>query len=231
MDEVAIPEFVGACIVSKGLEISGILGLKKDAIMYVQPCASERGKLMADIEFSKNLDAEFFDTKVLCSLLETHRRRFAELKCSPSLGVAKVKWKGREMSIFKNGKLKIQRAPTREEIVRIANSTARLIWGAVFCEVCGKPALVCASGGCRKCKTGETKANLKEIPGGDLLRHALDSFEAARSSPQDAGKNHQKAKYFALHFVEETPDKKTAAAGLALISEVESSEGAKDQRS
>ncbi len=231
MGEVAIPKFLDACIISNGLEVSELMGLRKDAIMYVQPCASERGKLMADIEFSKNLDAQFFDTNVLCSLLETHRRRFAELKCSPSLGVAKVKWKGREMSIFKNGKLKIQRAPTREEIAKIANSTARLIWGAVFCEVCGKPALACASGACGKCRTGEHKANVDEMPSGDLLKQALDAFESARKNPEEAEKNFQKAKYFALHFVEETPEKKNAAAGLALISEVEKSGQAKAQRS
>lgn len=217
--EISVPSFVDGCIVSKGVEIHELLNVRKDAILYVQPCASERGKLMADIELSKDIDKDFFDTKTLCWLLEIHRRRFSELKCSPSLGVAKVKWKGREMSVFRNGKLKIQRAPSREEIVRIANTTSRMVWGAVFCEVCGKPTLECASGECGKCRSGEHRIKAGEVPNVDLLLQARDGLKAANESPGDLVKLSQKARSLALHFVEETPDKKVAVAGLALLAE------------
>jgi hypothetical protein len=214
--EITAPTLVDECILSRGIEIHELLRVRKEALLYIQPCASEKGKLMADIELSNDIDADFFDPNVLCSLLEIHRRRFAELKCSPSLGVAKVKWKGWEMSVFKNGKLKIQRGQTREELLKVANATSRLVWGAAICGVCGKPALVCASGNC-KCKKGETTVNVKDLPSGELLQQALDLLKTAESEPATSEKNSQKAKYFALHFVAETPDKKNAAVGLALL--------------
>jgi hypothetical protein len=229
VDKIGVPDFVDGCIVAKGVEIRDLLGIRKETILYIQPCASERGKLMADIELSKDIDAEFFDSEVLCSLLEVHRKRFAELKCSPSLGVAKVKWRGREISVFRNGKLKIQRAPTREEILRVANSTARLVWGAVYCGVCGEPALLCASGECGKCKRGETPAEVKDLPAGELLQQALNSLKAAGENPAEAKKLSQKAEYLALHFVEETPDKRSAAVGLALLARVKRISGVRGQ--
>jgi hypothetical protein len=219
--EITIPLLVDNCILSKGVEIQELLGVRKEAVLYIQPCASERGKLMADIELSQEIDVEFFDPKVLCSLLEIHRKRFAELRCSSSLGVAKVKWRGRDMSVFKNGKLKIQRAPTREEILKMANAMSRLVWGAILCEVCGEPGLSCASGECGKCRQGETSAKLREVPGGELLRRALDFLKMVERNPKEMEKYSQKAKYFALYFVEEAPDKGSAVAGLALLAEAD----------
>jgi hypothetical protein len=220
VDEIAVPCFLEGCVVSKGLEIRELLEVRKETVLYIQPCASERGKLMADIEFSEDIDADFFDPEVLCSLLEIHRRRFAELKCSPTLGVAKVKWRGREISVFRNGKLKIQRAPTREEILKVANATARIVWGAALCGVCGQPALKCASGDCGRCRSGEAKESLRDIPGSELLRQAFTFLERAQKKPEEAEKCLRRSEYFTLHFVEETPDKKYAAAGLAFLAGV-----------
>ena len=147
--QITIPKFRDECSLAKGVEVRDLLKVRKEAVLYVQPCVSERGKLMADVELKREEDRiQLIDPAVLCSILEIHRRRFAELKCSPNLGVAKLKLKGREISIFKNGKLKIQRALDREEILRVANSISRLVWGAVICDICGQPTISCASGKC-----------------------------------------------------------------------------------
>ena len=217
------PIFVSDCILSKGIELSELLETKKQAILYFQPCASEKGKLMADVELRKGdvWDGPFLDPPVLCSLLEIHRRRFSEMKCSPKLGVAKFTWKGRDISIFKNGKLKIQRALDRDEIIRVANSVSRLIWGAVICEVCGQPTLSCASGKCGKCASGEKIAvRVNELPNAELLSQAYANMEKARIAPTDESEELlRRTRYLALHFTIEAPRKGDAALGLILLAE------------
>jgi hypothetical protein len=98
---------------------------------------------------------------------------------------------------------------------------SRLVWGAILCEVCGKPALSCASGECEKCREGETSTKLKEVSGGELLQRALDFMRMAKKNPEEMERYSQRAKYFALYFVEEAPDKESAIAGLALLAEAE----------
>lgn len=217
-DQILIPKFRGECLLSKGVEVRDLLRVRKETVMYVQPCASERGKLMADIELTKEHAGQFIDPETLCSLLEVHRRRFAELKCSPSLGVAKLKWKGREISIFKNGKLKIQRALDRDEILRVANSVSRLIWGAAVCEVCKQPTLNCASGKCGKCALGEQVAvQVDALPNAELLHQVRANLEKAQKSPDESENSLRAAKYLALFFITEAPSKEDAAVGLILL--------------
>lgn len=218
--QISVPRFKDECLLSKGIEVQDLLKVRKETVMYVQPCASERGKLMADIELQRAKE-QFIDPQTLCSLLEIHRRRFAELKCSPNLGVAKLKWKGREISIFKNGKLKIQRALDRDEILRVANSVSRLVWGAAVCEVCGQPVLSCASGKCGKCTSGE-KVTLKvEELSAELLQQGYASLEKAQKSPDEFEKSMRTARYLALHHTIEAPSKEDAALGLILLGEAE----------
>lgn len=225
------PAFVEGCSLAKGVEIRELLEVKKETILYVQPCVSERGKLMADIELGKEeIRAQpFIDPSTLCHLLEIHRRRFAELKCSPNLGAAKLKWKGREISIFKNGKLKIQRALDREEILRIANSISRLVWGAVICEVCGMPTIYCASGKCGKCRLEEKPApvQLEELPNAALLTEGYINLGKATDASklkkfrEEFEKSLRTAQYLALFFTIEAPSKEDAALGLVLLGEAE----------
>jgi len=228
--QMIIPKFRDECSLAKGVEVRDILKVRKEAVLYVQPCVSERGKLMADVELKREeAKAQLIDPATLCSLLEIHRRRFAELKCSPSLGVAKLKFKGREISIFKNGKLKIQRALNREEILRIANSVSRLVWGAVICDVCGGPTLNCASGKCGKC-VAEEKAltvRLDELPNSEPLIEGYSNLRKAdetsklKGAREEFEKALQTAKYLGLFFMMEAPDKETAGLGLVLLGETE----------
>ncbi|HID60987.1 MAG TPA: hypothetical protein EYP46_03910 [Hadesarchaea archaeon] len=216
--QVLVPKFREDCLVSKGIEVRDLLKVRKETILYVQPCASERGKLMADIELQQAKE-RFIDPTALCWLLETHRRRFAELKCSPNLGVAKLKWRGREISIFKNGKLKIQRALNREEILRLANSVSRLVWGAALCEVCGQPVLRCASGDCERCASAEKIImRFGEIPNAELLRKGYLNLEKAQKlSGDEFEKSLRTAEFLALHFTMESPNKEDAVLGLILL--------------
>ena len=228
-EHLTVPKFRDDCLLSRGIEVRDLIRVRKEAVMYVQPCISERGKLMADIELSKKPSGNFIDPETLCSLLDVHRRRFAELKCSRDLGVAKLKWRGREISIFRNGKLKIQRALDRDEILRVANSFSRLIWGAAICEVCGQPAINCASGACGRCASGEAASvQIDTLPNAELLQQVRASMENARRSPDGSENFLKAARYLALFFTEEAPSKEEAVIGLILLAEVGVAKTSKD---
>ena len=226
VSQTLVPKFKDDCLLSRGIEIKDLLGVRKETVLYVQPCATERGKLMADIELTKDPDSLFMDPKTLCSLLEVHRRRFAEMKCSEKLGVAKLKWGGRDISIFRNGKLKIQQATDRDEILRIANSVSRLIWGSAICGVCGQPTINCASGTCGKCASEDKVAvQLGELPNSELLQQGYASLENLQdSTPEDSEVKLRKARYLALHFTIDAPNRADAALGLVLLGEAERAE-------
>ncbi|KUO39762.1 MAG: hypothetical protein AVW06_00300 [Hadesarchaea archaeon DG-33-1] len=227
--QMTVPKFRDGCSLTKGVEVRDLLKVRKEAVLYVQPCVSERGKLMADVELKREeAGAQLLDPITLCSLLEIHRRRFSELKCSPSVGVAKLKWKGREVSIFKNGKLKIQRALDKGEILRVANSVARLIWGAVICDVCGEPTINCASGRCGKCIAEEKAAAVRfeELPNAALLVEGHSNLrKAVEASEHGFLEEFERAlriaRYLALFFTIEAPGKDDAALGLVLLGEAE----------
>ncbi len=218
--EISVPRFMDECIICRGTEVIDLLRVRKETVLYVKPCTSERGKLMADIELRRG-EGEYIDSEMLCTLLEIHRRRFSELRCSRNLGVAKLMWKGREISIFKNGKIKVQRALNREEIIRVANSVARLIWGAELCEVCGQPALSCASGACGKCaKEGRVSIKLDEVLNAELLQQSnFNLQQAKKSATEEAERLLNMARYQALFFTIEAPKKEDAAIGLVLLAE------------
>ncbi|MEW6222696.1 MAG: hypothetical protein AB1476_05260 [Candidatus Hadarchaeota archaeon] len=218
MKEIPVPKFKDSCVLSKGMEVSELVKVRKDTVVYVQPCASEKGKLMADIELKKE-EGEGIDAKTLCYLLDIHRRRFSELRCSPSLGVAKLTWKGKEISIFKSCKLKIQRAIDKEELLRVGNSVSRLVWGAAICEVCGRPALECASGSCGKCSSGTKVVQVDDIPNGVLLLKGYSELERAREIAGEREMHVRDAQYVGLFFTTEAAKKEDAVLGLVLVGE------------
>lgn len=224
--QLVLPRFREDCSVSVGIEVRDLLKVRKEAVLYVQPCVSERGKLMADVELKGEDGQRLIDPAMLCSILEIHKRRFAELRCSRSLGVAKLKLKGREISIFKNGKLKVQRALDREEILRTANSIARLIWGAVLCDICGRPTIDCVSGKCGRCISEEkaVRVSLAQIPNAALLEAGYSNLRRAEELKSQGRypefeRALNTAKYLALFFTVEAADKETARLGLVLLGE------------
>ena len=149
-------KFRKECCLAKGVEFKDILKSREDTIVYVNPCVSERGKVMADIDLRRDSNKEeLFDPGTLCSLLKAAEKNFTKLRCSPDLGVAKIEWNGYDISIVRSGKLKIMRAPSEEDIIKIASKLSSLIWGATICDFCGRPAAECASGACGKCLSNE----------------------------------------------------------------------------
>lgn len=239
--KIYAPAFRDDCILNLGIEIDELLKVRKEVIAYFQPCVSEKGKLMADIELKDEKGKSLIiDPSTLCSLLEIHRRRFSSLKCSKGLGVAKFTLKGREISVFQRGKLKIQRALDKGEILKVANSVARLFWGASLCKVCGQPAIYCASGGCGRCtkKSGQVIL-MKDLWSSAIIVETIDNlrkaFEIASKMKDDLifsleGESKgvewgtekfenfmHRAQYLALYLVSEAPSKKDAAFGLLLI--------------
>ncbi|MGQ9787863.1 MAG: hypothetical protein ACUVQM_00900 [Candidatus Hadarchaeaceae archaeon] len=218
-ERITLPKFREDCLLTRGIDVRDLVGIRREALLYVQPCTSERGKLMADIELNREPDSRFLDPGKLCSLLRVHRHRFADLRCSETLGVAKLRWGGRDISIFMNGKIKIQQAMDREEILRVANSISRLIWGAAVCSVCGETVMNCASEKCGKCRlSGETAVEVSGIIGSEMLRQGyaiLDDLE--RQEPQDHESRLQRARFLALHFAMATPRKEDAVLGLLLL--------------
>ncbi len=225
--QLILPGFKENCSVSRGVEIGELLKIRKNAVLYIQPCVSERGKLIADVELKREEDKpRSIDPPTLCSILEIHKRRFGEFKCSRSLGVAKLRFKGKEISIFKSGKLKIQRVLDKEEILKTATSITRLIWGAVVCDICGYPTIACASGKCGKCISERTQqVTLEEIPNAAPL---VEGYSALKKAEELGGKHPEAfqkavntAEYLALFFIEEAADKETARLGLILLGKAE----------
>ncbi len=205
--ELVIPRYVDGCVLRKGLEIGELLKIRKQALLYVHPCASERGKLMADVELSEDLEKDFFDGDTLCKILESAALGFSQFKCSSNLGVAKFVWKGREISVFRNGKLKIQRCVDRSDILRTANRVSRLVWAAAFCDVCKRPALECAADRCGKCSKGKQAVRVERLPAGELLAHAMKLQDRKRAA------------YFVFRFIVESPTKEDAVVGISLLGE------------
>jgi hypothetical protein len=160
---------------------------------------------MADVELSEDLERDFFEGNVLCRVLELAALGFSSFKCSPKLGVAKFMWKGREISVFRNGKLKIQRCLDRNDVLRVANRVARLVWAAAKCGVCGRPAIECAAGRCGRCVRKQQSTDLAALPAGELLEHSMVLEDKRRAA------------YYVLRFIVETPTRESATVGLSLL--------------
>jgi len=111
----------------------------------------------------------------------------------------------------------------REEIIKVANSMSRLIWAAAICEVCGRPAIECASGECGKCSAGDRISfQIDELPNSELLQQARANLEKSKNpSAMDPLGELRKARYLALHFTMDALSKEEAVLGLALLGEAD----------
>ncbi len=174
------PKFVEHCILRKNMTVGINLEISEEkGLAYVQPCAAEVGKVMLESDLTKLIKPvsdQIIDFNVLCDLLNAYKIRFSEFRCSLALGVSKIRWRGKTVSIFKKGKIKIREALNKEDALKSFQDFLRLIWGSFICEVCGKPAICCAAGLCNKCqeKNGEKNhVNLEDLPTGIMLSNAL----------------------------------------------------------
>ncbi|MEM3606573.1 MAG: hypothetical protein QXE30_02880 [Candidatus Bathyarchaeia archaeon] len=178
--------FKEECDLTKGLKKGEITSFGEMEIAYIQPCASERGKITADIVMSRR-NKNFFDFTTLCLILELYKIMFAEEKCSQVLGTAMIKWRGRDIIVFRNGRISVKRALSKEDVKKILSSLNRLLWGSVLCNNCGKPLVDCAFGKCKKCMNAkefeiESSYFKKALTGLFLVKSLKKLYEASRKT-------------------------------------------------
>lgn len=152
---------------------------EEKGLAYVRPCAAEVGKVMLESDLTKLLkpiSGQIIDFNILCDLLNIYKIRFSEFRCSLALGVSKMRWRGKTISIFEKGKIKIREALNKKDALQTFQDLLRLMWGSLICEICGKPAIFCAAGICNKCLEEDVKrnnVNLEDLPTGIMLSNAL----------------------------------------------------------
>ncbi len=87
------------------LDISGYGDSKSDMVVY-KPCKDEKNKIMFETELPYEIDIP--DT---CQELE----KLGEVKCSSQMGIAMMELEGRNVTIFKKGKIVARRVKDKED--------------------------------------------------------------------------------------------------------------------
>ncbi|HID90626.1 TPA: hypothetical protein EYP44_01545 [Candidatus Bathyarchaeota archaeon] len=244
---LVLPRFEDACVLSEGVGFDRLIA-GEERLVYVQPCVAERGRLMATINLGEAAGPprQAFDPAILCSLLGAYRSRLAEVRCSPGLGIGKMRWKGREISLFRRGKIVIRRALNERDVYRTIRFLLRLIWGSVTCGLCGRTAVNCVVNECGRCarappaREKAQTVRLEALLSAPLWTKGYEDLERAAaeiSSLQDLvaklpvegphppierlesdfRRYVQRAVHSALLFVIETPERDKAVLGLALM--------------
>lgn len=243
---LTLPKFSSKCIIVEQVKSE----LRPDTVVekgiVIHPCTTERGKIMVDTRFSSGELGQvekFFDFSSLCSILDAYKDRFQETKCSPSLGIARVEWKGKAISIFRNGRVKIRRVVDEEDAKRTVKFLASVLWGSVICGNCGKASVFCASGGCGDCiERGRRRGVKVEVLLAGVMivegyRHLMRAFEGiseildriaksikgrrsyARSLTEgkEVDASISRASHLAIDFIVQTPGRDDAVFGLTLL--------------
>lgn len=173
------------CILSKGFGLEDLKSSDENRVIEISPCASERGKVMGEIDLSGE-NRPFLDMETLCLLLSSYKGHFANLKCSTDLGVALFMWKARRIYIYEKGKFKIRFAHSREDAERVLDSLGRLILGSVLCEKCDQPSLECVLGECGICLPEKPEVvDLKSGFNAQLLSSGIKSFSGVLEKLQE----------------------------------------------
>lgn len=238
MNNLLLPRIKRDCILSEGLKLENLEKTGERSVVEISPCASERGKIMAEIDLSEDSCGPFLDVKVLCLLLKSYQNRFAEMKCSQRLGVGRLMWKTYRIYVYKNGKFKIRFAHNREDAIRRLDSIGRLILSSIICKKCGRPAVECILNECNSCVSSKSPQiiQLNERFNSPLLIRGLNSLKEAfergreltqeppskeRSRPNSI-ENSVKRKLreaieYSMNFSLETPDWRDSVIGVELI--------------
>lgn len=241
-----MPKFSNKCIIVEQVKTE----LRPDTVVekgiVIHPCTTERGKIMVDTRFSSGGLGQverFFDFPSLCSILDAYKDRFQETRCSPSLGIARVEWKGKAISIFRNGRVKIRRVVDGKDAKRTVRFLASVLWGSVICGNCGKASLFCASGGCENCIEGGRRrvVRMEGLPAGLVVvegyRHLMRAFEGiseihgsiaesiksrgsyapSLTKGREVDASIGRSIHLALDFIVQTPGRGDAVFGLTLL--------------
>ncbi|KXB04531.1 hypothetical protein AKJ35_00695 [candidate division MSBL1 archaeon SCGC-AAA833F18] len=178
---ILTPQHHEDCVLRKSIQFKNLVKTERGEVVSVRPCASEKGKIMAEIELPTRKDELFLDSQLLCRLLRAYKRRFTKMKCSSKLGVGRVMWKARRTYIYKHGKFDVRFALSQDDALKTMDSIGRLILGSIFCKKCGQPAIECALGQCEECVSNNLQSvTLDElstplfIKGFEALTEALE---------------------------------------------------------
>ena len=140
-------------MLKEGVELKarGEVIFPKEGIAYIRPCVTEVGKVMAEanLSFRKISKYGFFDPYVMCEILN-YCQIFESIRCSPSLGFAKISYQGKTILLFQNGKINVRKAKDQEDALDTIHFVSRATWGAIICE-CGNTCIDCAAGACDYC--------------------------------------------------------------------------------
>lgn len=147
-------------LLSEGIEIGakGTVVIGETGVTYIHPCISEVGRVTAEAKLTSgpegavDLKFGFFDPIMLCWALETSGL-FKDVKCSPSLGVARVMVDDKTVMVFKDGRMNVRRARDKIDAIETIRLVSRSLWGSIICSCCGNSGVDCASGGCEDCLT------------------------------------------------------------------------------
>ncbi|MEN4007391.1 MAG: ATP-dependent sacrificial sulfur transferase LarE [Methanobacteriaceae archaeon] len=99
------------------LDIEGYSKEKKDLVIY-KPCKDEKNKIMFETELPYEIDI-----KKTCSELES----LGSPKCSEEMGIAMVETEGRNVTVFKNGKVVARRVIDKEDAENLLTEVLPLI--------------------------------------------------------------------------------------------------------
>jgi|GEM_PF-5957180 ArsR family metal-binding transcriptional regulator len=89
-------------------------------ISYIRPCFTDKSKKMAEARFSESVA----DSKEMCELL-MNSRQFDNVTYSEKLGIARIEWMGKTITIFNTGEITVRSAESIEDV----KSTIDKIYG------------------------------------------------------------------------------------------------------
>jgi len=103
------------------MDIGGYADSKKDLVVY-KPCKDEKHKIMFETELPYTINIE-----ETCKQLKT----LGEVKCSVEMGIAMLEIQGRNVTVFKTGKVVARRVVDKEDaenlLVEVLPSIRRII--------------------------------------------------------------------------------------------------------
>ena len=126
----------------------------------IQPCITDSEMVMAEIYLApREVDYGYLDPG-FCEFLDVYPY-FESVKCSQSLGIARIEYEGKEILISQTGKVIVRQAKTEEDAFTCCDLVRRIVSGAVICS-CLATALEAVSGMCScECEI-EGPSNLKK---------------------------------------------------------------------
>ncbi|KXA95821.1 hypothetical protein AKJ65_00465 [candidate division MSBL1 archaeon SCGC-AAA259E19] len=179
INNLLTPSLDEDCTLFEGSKIEGLRKVSGEDIVEVSPCASERGKLMAEIDLSEAREDQFLEMSTLGLLLDSYKEHFTEMKFGSKLGVARIMWKAHRIYVYQTGKFKIRFAHSREDAIRTLNSLLGLIQGSIFCKKCGNPTIDCILGKCDVCTESASPQviSIEDYFNGPLLLRGYESLK------------------------------------------------------